>query len=49
LSGTQSAGYLAREITRQGFILSANEVFWLSGISVLALIPVVWLAKKKVR
>ncbi|MDR3074243.1 MAG: DHA2 family efflux MFS transporter permease subunit [Deltaproteobacteria bacterium] len=45
LSELQSAGYLAREITRQGFVLGANEVFWLCALALLALIPVVWLAK----
>ena len=45
MSEVQSVGYLAREITRQGFVLAANEIFWLFGMSLLLLIPVVWLAK----
>ena len=45
----QSAGYLAREITRQGFVIASNEVFWLFGVLVLGLIPVVWLAKSSRR
>ena len=45
----QSAGYLAREITRQGFVMAATEVFWLFGVALLLLIPVVWLARSSRR
>ncbi len=46
-SQQQSAGFLAREITRQGFILAATEIYWLSSLAFLALIAVVWLARHR--
>ncbi len=30
MSQQQASAYLAREITNQGLIISANEIFWLS-------------------
>lgn len=39
------AGYLAAQITRQGFIISANEIYYACALAFLALIAVVWLAK----
>ncbi len=46
LSDTQSAHVLAGEITRQGFIIAADEIFWLGGILFLFMCALVWLAKK---
>jgi DHA2 family multidrug resistance protein len=40
-----SAGYLTGQITRQGFILSANEIYYACTLAFLALIAIVWLAK----
>lgn len=40
-----AAANLARSITAQGFIISANEIFWLSAMLFLTLIAFVWLAK----
>jgi DHA2 family multidrug resistance protein len=40
----QSAGFLAREITTQGFIISANEIYWACALSFLGLAALVWLA-----
>jgi DHA2 family multidrug resistance protein len=45
LDEAQSAAYLAGEITRQGFVLAATEIFWLCGAVLFVLIAVVWLAK----
>ena len=45
LSDEQTSAYLAKTITEQGLILSANEIFWLAaGIFILMLV-VVWFAK----
>lgn len=45
LSDTQTSAYIAQQITAQGFILGANEIFWLSAIGFLALFILVWFAK----
>lgn len=45
MSAEQSAGYLAGQITRQGFIISANEVYWATMVGFLAMIVLVWFAK----
>ena len=44
---SQSAALLAGEITRQGFILSALELFQLYGFAFLFLIILVWFSKPK--
>ncbi|MGI3479293.1 multidrug efflux MFS transporter permease subunit EmrB [Providencia stuartii] len=41
----QSAAYLAKTITDQGLILSANEIFWLSAGIFILLMVIVWFAK----
>ena len=41
----QASAYLAREITNQGLIISANEIFWLSAGVFLVLLALVWFAK----
>ena len=41
----QSAKYLASEITRQGFIIAANEIYWACMLLFFALIAVIWMAK----
>lgn len=45
LSEIQAKLLLASQITRQGQILAANEIFWLYGYFFLALIVLLWLAK----
>lgn len=45
LNDTQTSTYLAQQITAQGFILSANEIFWLSAMLFLVLFVIVWFAK----
>ena len=41
----QASAYIAREITNQGLIISANEIFWLSATVFLLLLALVWFAK----
>lgn len=41
----QASGYIARQITEQGLIISANEIFWLSGGIFILLIGLVWFAR----
>ena len=45
LSDTQTSAYLAQQITSQGFIIGANEIFWLSAMGFLGLFIVIWFAK----
>jgi DHA2 family multidrug resistance protein len=45
MSETQTSVYLAREITNQGLIMSANDIFWISGGIFLVLLLLVWFAK----
>lgn len=41
----QASVYIARQITEQGLIISANEIFWLSGGIFILLIGLVWFAR----
>ena len=41
----QTSSLLARNMTSQGFILGANEIFWLSAVLFLVLFMLVWFAK----
>ncbi|MBS9424458.1 multidrug efflux MFS transporter permease subunit EmrB [Photorhabdus caribbeanensis] len=45
MNNQQIPAYLAKEITHQGLIISANEIFWLSACVFLILILLVWFAK----
>ncbi|WP_032116208.1 multidrug efflux MFS transporter permease subunit EmrB [Candidatus Arsenophonus nilaparvatae] len=45
LNEQQSSAYLAKMITDQGLIISANEIFWLSAGVFIALLVLLWLAK----
>ncbi|MGL6071381.1 DHA2 family efflux MFS transporter permease subunit [Craterilacuibacter sp.] len=45
LSQQQAAALIANDITRQGFFISANEIFWLCAILFIALTVVVWFAR----
>lgn len=47
LNDSQVSSYLASSITKQGYIIAANEIFFLSAILFLGLIVVVWFAKPK--
>ncbi|MXR38300.1 DHA2 family efflux MFS transporter permease subunit [Craterilacuibacter sinensis] len=45
LSQQQAAALIAQDITRQGFFISANEIFWLCSILFIGLTLLVWLAR----
>ena len=45
LSEEQTASYLARQITAQGFIIGANEIFLVSAITFISLVALIWFAK----
>ena len=45
LSEEQTASYLARQITTQGFIIGANEIFLVSAITFISLVVLIWFAK----
>lgn len=45
LTEQQTSGMIARQITEQGFIISSNEIFWLSAMSFLLMIVFIWFAK----
>ncbi len=42
----QASGAIMRQIVDQSYLLSATELFWLSGWAALALIGVIWLARR---
>jgi DHA2 family multidrug resistance protein len=46
MSGAQSAVSLAQTVVREAYMLATDDFFWLSGWMYLALIAVVWLARK---
>jgi len=48
MDAQQSAAFLARQVTNQGFIIAANEIYFLCSLCFLALIGVVWLARPTV-
>ena len=41
----QASGWIAQQITNQGLIVSANEIFWISAGIFLVLLGLVWFAK----
>jgi len=45
LSHQQASGYIAQQITNQGLIISANEIFWAAGGIFIGLLVVIWFAK----
>ena len=45
LSEEQTASYLARQITAQGFIIGANEIFLVSAITFISLVVLICFAK----
>ena len=45
LSEEQTASYIARQITAQGFIIGANEIFLVSAITFISLVVFIWFAK----
>lgn len=47
LSQQQISSMVNGQITKQGFILSSNEIFYASAIAFLCMIAIIWLAKPK--
>ena len=47
LSTEQAAAIIARDISRQGLFIGANEVFWLSAILFLLLTGLVWFSRPR--
>ncbi|WP_230580437.1 DHA2 family efflux MFS transporter permease subunit, partial [Xenorhabdus bovienii] len=45
MNDQQISAYLAKQITHQGLIISANEIFWLAAGIFLVLVLLVWMAK----
>jgi len=44
-TGLKNFGAVTRQITNQAFMLSTNDIFWLSGWIFIILVFVIWLAK----
>ncbi|PKH21928.1 MFS transporter [Enterobacterales bacterium CwR94] len=45
MSHQQASGYIAQQITNQGLIISANEIFWASAGVFLILLVLIWFAR----
>ena len=45
-SSRQAAAAIARQITQQAYLLSADDLFWLSGWIALAMIALIWFARR---
>ena len=45
MSQQQASGWIAQQITNQGLIISANEIFWISAGIFLLLLSLVWFAR----
>lgn len=45
MSHTQASGWIAQQITNQGLIISANEIFWASAGVFLVLLILIWFAR----
>lgn len=45
MSHQQASSYIAQQITDQGLIISANEIFWAAGGIFIILLIVIWFAK----
>ncbi|MCV9880464.1 multidrug efflux MFS transporter permease subunit EmrB [Brenneria izbisi] len=45
MSQSQASAYIAQEITAQGLIISANEIFWAAAGIFLILVVLVWFAR----
>jgi len=46
MTGTKAYAALAGQLVQQSYLLSSDDLFWLSGWLALACIPLVWLAKR---
>lgn len=45
----QASGWIAQQITNQGLIISANEIFWISAAIFILLLGLVWFARPPVQ
>jgi DHA2 family multidrug resistance protein len=45
MSPQQASGYIAQQITNQGLIMSANEIFWISAGIFILLLGLIWFAR----
>jgi DHA2 family multidrug resistance protein len=45
LSPEQALAQINQLVNQQAFMLGANDIFWVSAVLFLALIPLVWLTK----
>lgn len=43
----QASGWIAQQITNQGLIISANEIFWISAAIFILLLGLVWFARPR--
>jgi DHA2 family multidrug resistance protein len=44
MDALQGAGYLAKQVTQQSFIIAANEIYWICALGFMLLVGFVWLA-----
>ena len=49
LSDQQGAAVVARQVVSQSYLLATTEIFWICGWLSLAMIALVWLAKRPAR
>ena len=45
MSQEQAAAMLARDVTRQGMFLGANEIFWLCAILFVVITGLIWFSR----
>ena len=45
MTDMQARGWISQEVTRQGFLMGFNELFWGGGLLFLVLAGVIWLAR----
>src|SRR3546814_20521087 len=45
-SDLQAAGAITRQMVQQAYLLAANDLFWISAWLSLAMIPLIWFARR---
>jgi len=45
LTPEQAVAYFARSLDTQANMLGLNDIFWISGVIFVAIVPLVWLTK----
>jgi DHA2 family multidrug resistance protein len=48
MTGAKAYAALSGQLVQQAYLLSSDDLFWLSGWLALACIPLVWLAKRSI-